>query len=117
MAATWNRNVYDVGPHLHVTITGKNPAGRKDTADDVTTFPTDRAGTGAKINYHAQTGVTFTGISMKDGGAIPAELDVLVTKKLLRLTIRKNAPDRTEWSYYVDGVGKSTQDPRIHNHL
>ena len=96
MARTWNRDVYDVGNFLICVIKGSNPP-RNDTADDITTFTADRAGSGAKIHYHAKGDVKLTGISMKDGGAIPTELEVKNPNPQL-LTLIDKGPIRTEWS-------------------
>ena len=121
MASTWNRNVADEGDYLDITVTGENPGpppDREDTADDITTYEADRAGGGAKINYHAQGDVVLTGISMKEG-EIPDELSVLVNPagQLIRLT--DTGPAGTHWSYFVegtvDGTSKQTRDPKIHN--
>lgn len=133
--ATWNRNVkIDAkGEYLVVTKTG-NPEPqplppdpepvptrdpRTDTALDITTYGADRRGVGAQILYHAGLEVTLTGISMKDGGGIPAELEVSLNPagKLLRLTDK--GEDFAVYEYYVegevDGTAKRTDDPRIHN--
>ena len=117
--ATWNRNVDDGGEYLIITKTAQNPdppppPERNDTAIDITTYGADRPAT---INYHAPgNDVTLTGISMKNGDPIPAELSVFVNPagNLLRLT--DSGAAGTDYEYYVEGDGKRTEDPRIRNH-
>ena len=134
MPSTWNRNV-DIdaaGDYLDVSITGSNPPPpaapegqtRNDTALEISVFSVDQGGGGAKILYHASgREVELTGIEMKNGDSIPDHLDVSVNPPgtLMTLTITKDAddPDEDDWRYYVqgtvNGVGKQTEDPRIHN--
>ena len=140
-----NVDIDAAGDYLDVSITGSNrppppalksvsPEGqtRNDTALEISVFTKDadedsvegtvnRGGGGAKILYHASgREVELTGIEMKNGDSIPDHLDVRVNPPgtLMTLTITKDA-DEDDWRYYVqgtvNGVGKQTEDPRIHN--
>lgn len=71
----------------------------------------------ATIHYIAHR-VRLTGIAMKDGGAIPRELEVRSNGPNLRLTDTGEAG--TDYLYYVVGDhgnkhGLRTEDPQIHN--
>ena len=64
----------------------------------------------------------LTGISMKDGGSIPGDLAVFVNKPGTLLTLTDTHPPVIEpettgavYKYYVEGDGKQTEDPEIHN--
>ena len=120
--ATWNRKIAQGEDYLVCTKSAANPEPppvpghdpRTDTAIDITTYTADRAGGGAKILYHS-TDVALTGIAMKDGGSLPDGLAYTTNPPGTLLTVTDTGATGTDYSYYVEGDGKKTQDPQIHN--
>ena len=120
--AVWNRQISIDGDNLACTKSAANPdpppatghGPRDDTANNLKVYRSDRGTAGATINYHAD-GVALTGIAMKDGGSVPEELEhkVLGNGNLLVLTDKGQAD--TIYNYFVEGDGKQTDDPQIHN--
>ncbi len=119
--ATWNRHIAKGNGYLDCTKSAANadppPApghgARTDTANDITTYPADRPVGGAKILYHS-TDVVLTKITMKEG-SLPEALSYEANSPGTLLTVTDKGATGTDYSYYVEGDGKQTQDPQIHN--
>ena len=120
--ATWNRQISIDGDNLACTKSAGNadppPApnhgARDDTADKIKVYESDRGTAGATINYHA-AGLALTGIAMKNGGSVPADLKVEVRGNGNLLVLTDKGAEGTIYNYFVEGDGKQTDDPQIHN--
>jgi hypothetical protein len=116
--STWNRRVTATGDGLHLQVDedtpNPNPAGRNDGSNYITVQASDRPAT---IRYIG-SGVTLSGIRMKDDSPVPAALTVAIAGQTMTLT--DSGAAGTDYSYYLVGSygansGIETEDPQIHN--